>query len=269
MVGACPICSDDKQSKTATRFECDADGWRCAVCPDGGDVLKLVMKTCGLDFRGAVEWLGGAREINAAEAPKLERIAKAKADKRAKDSEWYREKERRETFGIYGDGQAAIAGSAAVEYLARRTSSCRAAPRCDRCRPWRISTGSARRRAIEAIGRAPAMLAAITIAGRFAGLHMTYLDPEQPNGKLTIKHPETGEDLPAKKVRGSKAGGYIELAPCADPRSLIIGEGIETVLSVWRAFMLEGRNLEGFAFWAAVDLGNLGGPALETVHTRR
>jgi hypothetical protein len=67
-------------------------------------------------------------------------------------------------------------------------------------------------------------------------------------------------------VRGSKAGGYIELlrAP-GSLRRLIIGEGIETVLSTWRALHGLGRELADVAFWSAVDLGNIGGRAIENI----
>jgi len=40
------------------------DGWVCAACSDGGDVIRLVEKALGLDFKGAVEWLGGIRQID-------------------------------------------------------------------------------------------------------------------------------------------------------------------------------------------------------------
>jgi len=61
-VGPCPICSDDPHSKDAMRFECDANKWVCAVCADGGDVIRLVCKREGIDFRAAVDRLGGVRE---------------------------------------------------------------------------------------------------------------------------------------------------------------------------------------------------------------
>ena len=58
-VGPCPMCSDNPRSKTASRFECDADKWVCAVCADGGDVIKLVQKHDGVSFVEACERLGG------------------------------------------------------------------------------------------------------------------------------------------------------------------------------------------------------------------
>jgi len=48
---------------------------------------------------------------------------------------------------------------------------------------------------------------------------------------------------------------------CASPWCLILGEGLETVLSVYAAMVRLGRPLDGIAFWAAGDLGNLAGAA--------
>ena len=123
------------------------------------------------------------------------------------------------------------------------------------------------------VHRGPAMLAPIVdAAGRFRALHTTWLDLTQPNGKALIKDPETGDELPAKKVRGSKAGNRIRLVRATErPHTLFIGEGIETVLSVWLALRMDReRNKDALGivnmiFWSGVDLGNIGGRALETV----
>lgn len=267
MVGPCPICSADRTSRTSTRFECDAEGWVCAVCPDGGDVIKLVQRVEDLEFREAVEFLGGARAVDADRAAKLEAEAKAKADRRERDSAYYRERERVELAGVYGDAVSAIDGTPAAEYLARRHL---AVPRGAKIRSlsslaYFESVGTPSRK--QAIHHGPAMVAGIVdVAGRFAGLHMTYLDLAQPGGKLAIRHPETGVDLKAKKIRGSKGGGHIDLVPCDEPRALIVGEGIETTLSVWRAFSIERpADLAGVAFRAAIDLGNLAGRAKDKI----
>jgi len=113
----------------------------------------------------------------------------------------------------------------------------------------------------------PAMLAGITGPdGRFAALHTTWVDPAAPGRKIEVADPETGELAPAKKVRGSKKAGHIELVRPRYPMRLFIGEGIETVLSVWMALRkADAELLEHSAFWTSVDLGNLGGPAAETV----
>jgi hypothetical protein len=111
-----------------------------------------------------------------------------------------------------------------------------------------------------------AMLGAITAGdGRFSGLHITWIDLDQTGGKAKVIEPETGELLPAKKVRGSKAGGVIDLASVPLPRQLVMGEGIETTLSVWIALRKLGRDLSGTSFACAIDLGNLGGRAVKTL----
>jgi hypothetical protein len=53
--------------------------------------------------------------------------------------------------------------------------------------------------------------------------------------------------------------------PAPVPLQLILGEGTETVLSVWWALKGTGRNLGATSFCSAVDLGNLGGPAVDLI----
>ena len=55
--------------------------------------------------------------------------------------------------------------------------------------------------------------------GVFQGLHITWLDPSGPKGKARIVDPSTGEVMPAKKCRGSKAGGSV--GGCGGARSCI------------------------------------------------
>jgi hypothetical protein len=123
-------------------------------------------------------------------------------------------------------------------------------------------TDEAGRRSANVIHRGSAMVAPITRQGRFSGLHITYLD--DGGGKLEISDPITGEALPAKKVRGSKAGSEIKLITCASDKPverIVLGEGIETVLSVWCAMAVCEIDLTTTEFWSAIDLGNLGGKA--------
>src|SRR2546423_1302113 len=39
LIGPCPTCSTDRDSRRATRFECDPEGFICAVCCQAGDVI--------------------------------------------------------------------------------------------------------------------------------------------------------------------------------------------------------------------------------------
>lgn len=124
------------------------------------------------------------------------------------------------------------------------------------------------------IHRGPAMLAQmLDNAGEFVGLHITHLRADW-SGKAEIFDPETGEALPPKKMRGSKKGSHIVVretgrgsnaAAMVASRRLFIAEGIETVASVAVSLRACGRLAPQDMFWAAGDLGNLGGPAAATI----
>src|SRR5262249_49046710 len=120
-------------------------------------------------------------------------------------------------------------------------------------------TDSAGRKKPRIVHRGPAMVAPIIRGGKVSGLHFTYLDLMQRKGKAPIRDPDTGEALPAKKIRGSKSAGAIELlkvAHGAAPVQLIVGEGVETVLAVWLAMKSACADLTLIEFWSAIDLGN-------------
>ena len=291
LVGPCPLCSRNPQSKTSSRFEIarDGQGWMCAVCPDGGDVIRLVMKYKKVPFREAVAWLGGPRAIDPADAARIAADHATKAAETAKASQKYREIERTRLFEIWNHA-VPLPGSSAQAYLALRGI---ALPdygalrlRCVPDMPYfhGRAPGEDGREHERIVHRGPAMVAPVVrhwihdpaqaapAAGdppgapgpRFCGLHFTYLDLAQRKGKAVIADPETGELLPAKKSRGSIAGAHIELVGPRAPRRVIIGEGIETVLSVWLALMARGL-VRDTAFWSAVDLGNIGGKAAESI----
>jgi len=264
-VGPCPVCSRDRSKKTATKFKATAERWMCAVCMDGGDVIELVRKVEGKNFADAVEWLGGVQQIDAAEAErrKAEREARALAAEKA--SAEFRERERGTLYEAWRRAQKDLAGSSVADYLALRglAGAPTGALRCIEAMPYYDSG----KRTAEVKHRGPAMLAAFLRGGKFSGLHITYLDLKSPNGKLQLPAGE-GEDWPAKKMRGSKAGSAIVLAapPAGTPVTrVVIGEGIETVLSVWCALNALGLLRDGDAFYVAGDLGNLGGKAAESV----
>lgn len=268
MVGPCPMHSRDPNAKDSTSFECWADGWVCVTCHDGGDVIRLVMLREGKSFIDAVDWLGGAQEIDPAEAARREQEAARKRAKADADAARFREAERERVYAHWCDA-VPLPGTPAADYLAVRGVEAPAGAHlrfhpqmpyfADIARP----DGRSRR---EVIHTGWAMLAAILGPdGRFSGLHTTYIDLAQPKGKLALFHPQTGEALPAKKVRGSKQGGRIELLRNPGATRLYAGEGIETVLTVYRALARAGRLRGNEAFWSSVDLGNLGGKAADTV----
>jgi hypothetical protein len=257
-IGPCPICSSNPASRTAARFEVWTDRWVCAVCAAGGDVVELVRRRRGDSFEDAVAWLGGTGPADSARERRLAADRASKAAKTARDAEFYRTKELTTLRGIWERARP-LPGSAAEAYLRRRgiTAPIGAVPlRCVDDMPY--YHGEA------VIGRAAAMVAMIEREGALQGLHFTYLDLTRPNGKAAFADAE-GTPLPAKKCRGRVAGGHIALiVPAAAPLRLILGEGIETVLSVWQRYALQGL-ADGAAFWTGVSLGNMGGAATATI----
>jgi hypothetical protein len=263
MIGPCPLHSADPQARDSTSFECDADGWVCAVCADGGDVIKLVMKREGVDFVAAVEQLGGVRAIDPAAAAAADAQRKERQLERDTEQNSYRERERARAWDLMQYGTH-VAGTIGERYL-------REARGLDLPADVRLWFDPGARLYVEdrpkfrLVHTGPAMLAKIQRDGHFAGMHTTWLDLSQPRGKARIVDAKSGVELPSKKVRGSKKGGHIDLTGCKDPRELVLGEGIEKVLAIWTAYAAAGRDLKHTAFWTSVDLGNLGGKAEKTV----
>jgi hypothetical protein len=286
-VGPCPLHSPDPKARDSTAFECGADQWVCAVCRDGGHVIKLVALYHGLDpkadFLEAVALLGGTIEPDAARTTELERERAVRKDRQQQEANLYRERERRTAFDMWHAG-VRWPGTPVEDYLKLRGLTglpdrlqLRFAPVAAYFHGEHTEAGRKSRRVIH---RGPAMLAPIVnAAGKFRAVHMTWLDLGRSKGKALIKDPDTGDELLAKKVRGSKSGNAIRLideywwaalaagvAPGPDgPSRLYLGEGIETVLSVWFALQRTGRDLAGAAFWSTADLGNLAGKAAASV----
>lgn len=281
LVGPCPLCGGRPSS---VRFEVLDDGqaWGCGACNSGGDVIRLVEKVEGVDFKTAIDRLGGVASIDAARVEKLVAERDKKRQAREAAAAKYREAERKR---LWKDWQSAlpIHETPAARYLAGRglalpepCPGLRYLPSAPYFHGQDVDTHG--RASPHVMHRGPAMLAAfIRPDGHFGGLHMTWLDASDPPRKIELVDPESGEILPAKKMRGSKTGASILVAPAAIApeqlersegaviKRLIIGEGIETVLAVWTAFAAVGRPLQETAFWAAGDLGNLAGRAIETV----
>jgi len=265
-IGPCPICSSDTQSKSATRFEVTPAKWVCAVCADGGNAIALVMKASRIGFREAVERLGGTRAVDPEEAARLEAARKAKAEAAARENAAYRERERERCYEIYT--KMALPRVYLLDaYFKHRDLLIPPYIPLRFIENFPFFHGKDERGDARVIHRGPVMLAPVLdAAGKFSALHFTWLDLAQPKGKALIVDPDTGEILPAKKVRGSKAGGYIPIngAKAAGQR-MIAGEGIETVCGFYTSMVRAGHSTEGYVFRAAVDLGNLAGRAIDTV----
>lgn len=261
--GPCPGCGGTDRFSVNTKKNI----WRChqgGAGPTGGDAVALVRHVENCSFRKAVEILTG--DLSAV-------LPKAQPARSGAEENVFREKERRRAYDLWREGRPFPDQGAVALYLVGRGIDPRLARMTGaHCREhgdfpyWHYVDvdpmhGGTTRKEWRIVHRGPAMLwPIVTPDGHFLGLHVTWLDPRGCKGKAEIFDPSTGEQLPSKKVRGSKKGGRIVL------RDLIrqepdgaVGEGIETVLS-WFA-------ITGFSgsLYSAVDLGNLAGRAARTV----
>ena len=233
--------------------------WRCRQCdPKGGDALKLVQHVMGCDFMGAVEWLEGtdAREIDPAELARLKKAREAADALAERDREKYRAYARRRAVEIWRSALP-FAGSEAQTYLAARGVDLRGLPFSFACLRYLPAHGYVKKigRKSRLIHSGPCMIAAIQGPdARLIGIHQTWIDPARPGEKAAIRHPDTGEAMPAKTVQGSMKGGAIRLTGNLCMSALVMGEGIETTGTA-----LVGDAVLGASYWVGVSLGNIGG----------
>jgi len=259
--GSCPLCGG---GKSTTRFEIkDARTWVCAACGQGGDAIALVRQLRGLSFEEAIASLGAPQQLDREASEKLAQKRAARQAKAEAEAAKYREKVRRVNYQAWKAAVPFI-GTPVEAYLRLRGITWQLerlrlkfaadAPYFDG-----MTLDDVGRARHVVIHRGPAMLAAFVGAdGRFLGLHRTWIDLGQPKGKAVIADPDSGEILPAKKMRGTKQGGFLDVTS-GYLRSIVAGEGIETVLSVREAMRDEA------SYRVAGDLGNLVGPAVESI----
>ncbi len=274
LVGPCPVCGGVDRFGVNLRkgiFNCRGSG-------TGGDVIALVEYLDATDFRGACETLvGRPAPTGASRGPDPEELARREALRLAAEAERergerdYREEERARMRRVWKEARPIAEGSPVALYLARRGLTLFP----DAALRGHAGLGYFHDGA--EIGRFPAMIAAMVDGdGVFRGAHVTWIDPVT-FGKAEIFDPATGEVLPAKKVRGTMRGSHIALSQHARRsldgeklppiRRLVIGEGIETVLSVRLAMAaVHGQAYDAESFyWSGIALGNLGGKATETI----
>ena len=265
-VGPCPGCGG------VDRFSLNIKKnifW-CRKSAEGGDAISLTRHVRSCDFLEAVEMLTGrpapGRTVSDEEKRRVAEIEarrKAEGERLAAEENEFRSREIERARKIW-KAAGKIEGSMAEAYLRHRglTALPGAKLRAATDLPyWHHIDGEWRQ-----IYSGPAMVAAIQGRdNRFIGCHVTWVDPDlgTPSGKAQIVHPGTGEILDAKKVRGSQKGGHVHLGGPGTHR-LVIGEGIETVLSVQVAELARRDNLPSL-YWSSVNLHNLGGKSAGSV----
>jgi hypothetical protein len=277
LVGPCPVC---RAGKDRFAINTRKNVWSCRRCAGitGGDAIALAQAVTGCDFLEAVEIATGeprpdkpkgesAEQRARREAQAREILAAIEADqaRREAEAESYRERERASVYKVWKSALKLTDPSAApaLAYFAARAVELPEGVRLRFKPDWTLYGERGEDGSRPVVHRGPAIFAPIVDeAGRFLGLHATWIDPDRPGKKVEVPDPVTGELVPAKKVRGSKKGGRIVLVGRSAPTRLFVGEGTETVLSVWTALRKRRPEmLDGAAFETSVDLGNLAGKA--------
>lgn len=275
--GPCPRCGGrDRFAVNFRRFDRNNGSEGIFICREsgaGGDAIALAQHLDGTSFLAAVETLTGrpppgrrAAETPAEREERERRLARAQEEAAAKaaaalvESDQWRQRERARAHELWRKARPAR-GTLVEAYFEKRGllffPDLRLRFLADHAlwdKPPPHGT---------IVHRGPVMVAPIIGPdGRFGGIHMTWLDLAQEKGKALVPDPQTGEMIPAKKVRGIKRQGRIELSPIAGATRLIEGEGIETVLTLRRRlFESPDPARPVTAFWSAVDLGNMAGKA--------
>ncbi|MBT0778044.1 hypothetical protein [Paracoccus sp. pheM1] len=261
LVGPCPQCGGRDRFGVNLQtglFQCRKECGPHAK----GDQIALVQHALGMDFRAALEWLCGPAQ-GLSDAERAERRRKAEANRRKQDDIARRARENsiraaRDIWFTAGPAE----GTLVRDYLTLRGIDPVLYPDL----PQVLRFDPAARYMIPVEGKAqewqtvhvgPAMVAAVVDAGnRVTAVHRTWLDLDQPKGKLLLPDPrKPGETLPSKKVLGSKKGAVIRFLTPSDCDTMIMAEGVETTLSALIAEAMPRR----CAYWCGVDLGNMAG----------
>lgn len=286
-VGPCPLCGGESNKLSIHPqkriFNCGHDGGA------GGDVVDLVCHVLDYDrstgFLAACEWINGTPPPDGAktETPEQRHYRERRAEERRRELELesarnkaaadkFRDKERKRAYELWMSGLP-ITGTHAARYLEARGIVHHQALRLRFMPSATYWVWSKKSKCFISAGAFPVMTAAIIGPdGRFAALHQTFLDPVAPR-KAVVADPVTGEThdaagrllYPAKKVRGPRGAGVIHLTRACGQTEATVGEGIETTASVRDAMIDEGRPVDGILWVVAVSLGNIGGPAAESV----
>ena len=261
LTGPCPLCG----GKDRFNINLRTHAFLCRKCGiAGGDNIALVEQVAQMGFREALTWLQGdaPAEIDPAEASRRRARAEAVERRQAEATDRYRRQAIGDARAIWQRSVPAP-GTLIAAYLATRGITADLLPvlppalRFLPDHPYVKKIG----RELVTLHRGPCMIAAIAPAAAVRegrptatvdAVHQTWIDPAPPHGKAAIRHGEGS--YPAKMVRGSKKGGAIRLATPSGADTLVMGEGIETTLSA-----LVAQAVPGAAYWAGVDLGNMGG----------
>ena len=264
--GPCPMCGGEDRfaiHKLKNRWYC-----RQCVDPSSGDVIALVQATENLGYKQALERITGRKAEAPIDPKEAERRKKRAADakaKRERDEQRYRQRAIDDAKKIIRQSVPLAPGGAVEQYFRirgldkladaiaenRNKLWLREIPAYHRMDSFKEGGKTVRKQ----VDVCPAMVGEIYVPGAgVQAVHMTFLDANAPKGKRSIVHPQTNKPLQSKWIRGSMRGGAIMLFTPKNFKRIVIGEGIETVLSV----LQEGYQ-PATAYWCGASLTGMAG----------
>jgi hypothetical protein len=269
-IGPCPACGGTDRFAINTRkrvFNCRG--------AEGGDTIAMVEHITGCAFIEAVEQItGSTRPDRSRDEKPEERAARLKrnAERNLANTRLAEDNRKAEEARARADEQAVhqvleravpIAGTHAEAYMIegrgltpskRLTQDLKFVADLDYWGAGDNGSGKLIKLAV-----LPALVAIIrAFDGAIIGISQTYLDPKDPKKWLPIGSTHNS----AKKIRGDKRGGMIRLGRMEE--TMAIAEGWENALA-WHQ-LGHALNVENLGLGAAIDLGNLSGRSLGTVH---
>lgn len=253
LVGPCPSCGG------TDRFAINPGKgvFNCRVCGANGGGVNLVRHVLACSYGDAIDWMVGDTAVQISDEERAKRRARAEAAerKRLADAARFRRRAIEDGLRIW-KGAVDPTDTPVAAYLAGRGLPVKRFPPTIRylaAHPYRKKIDGE----VRTLHVGPAMIAAVlSPKNKITAVHQTWIDPDQPGKKAKILY--GGEAQAAKLVRGSKKGAAIRLTSANGCATLVMGEGIETTFSAMR-----GAPIEGAAYWAGVDLGNLSGIMLK------
>lgn len=246
MVGCCPFHDERTPSFHVSD---DRGTYHCFGCGAHGDVFRFVQETEGVGFLEALRMLEADAGLTGDAIVKTPSRRPERIDRAIVESGTAAQ--------MILDGARSARGTIVEAWLeARGIAVDRVAPALDHLRfhpacpiaVWEVAKGP------QSVPHAPAMVAPIADAdGVVLGAHVTWLSPDG-RSKAQLRRRD-GSERPSRKMFGQTARAGCFLTGTDGPGPLVVGEGIETVLSYcaalegpWRALaVLSLQNLQGRA----------------------
>lgn len=239
-------CCPFHEEKTPSFTVVPAKGYfHCFGCGAHGDAIEYYMRRMGVAFSEAVKALSnhyGLEQIKQNAIPRAAVIQDRQEDKT---------QAKKRAVDIYRSAVPAL-NSPVEEYLKARhiRTDLLAEGIFQQLRYAECDYYTQQGRGYQKLGTFPTMLAPLQNQEReITGVHMTYLAPDALS-KADIKHPENGERLPAKKMRGVSFGSSIRLGKFSPV--MAVSEGIENGLAFNSVY-------PDIPVWVAGSLGNMAG----------